>query len=201
MENKRSKRRIWNYVIWAILFGLILLPSSRIFIQQQLMKLGFFKPKLENVDKPASEHNSSQSTSESLGRVSFKDEAGKLYNVDELKGKVLFINFWATWCPPCKAEMPSIETLYNKFKGNDKVQFLLVEIENDIEGANKFLQQQKLNLPIVYPNSSIPNEWLSGAIPTTVILDKNGELAGREQGMRDYSAKSIEDFIQNLINQ
>uniref|UniRef100_UPI003D36A8ED TlpA family protein disulfide reductase n=1 Tax=Klebsiella pneumoniae TaxID=573 RepID=UPI003D36A8ED len=65
------------------------------------MKLGFFKPKLENIDKPASEQNSSQLTSESLGRVSFKDEAGKLYNVDELKGKVLFINFWATWCPPC----------------------------------------------------------------------------------------------------
>lgn len=201
MENKRSKRRIWSYVVWAILFGLILLPSSRIFIQQQLMKLGFFKPKLENVEQPTPEPRTNEQIAQTIPTVSFKNETGKLYNVDKLKGKVLFINFWATWCPPCKAEMPSIQTLYNKFKENDKVEFLLVEIENDLEGANKFLKQENLVLPVVYPNSSIPEEWLSGAIPTTVILNKAGELVSREQGMRDYSAKSVEDFIQNLIDQ
>lgn len=199
MENKSSKKRIWNFVIWGILIAIIVLPQSRIFIQQQLMKVGFFKPKLETVaeSNPTTNENKASITAS----VSFKDESGKIYNLDELKGKVLFINFWATWCPPCKAEMPSIQVLYDKFKGNDKVEFLLVEIENDIEGANKFLKQENLTLPIVYPNSSIPESWLSGAIPTTVILNKNGELAGREQGMRDYSAKAVEDFIQKLINQ
>jgi thiol-disulfide isomerase/thioredoxin len=201
MENKKSKKRILSYIIWAVLFGLILLPSSRIFLQQQLMKLGFFKPKLEQVEQTSSVSNQVNAPAPVSPAVSFKDEAGKLYNVDELKGKVLFINFWATWCPPCKAEMPSIQILHDKFKDNEQVKFLLVEIESDIEGANKFLREENLTLPIVYPNSSIPDEWLSGAIPTTVFLDKNGALVGREQGMRDYSAKSVEDFIQNLINQ
>ncbi|WP_159638653.1 TlpA family protein disulfide reductase [Sphingobacterium composti Ten et al. 2007 non Yoo et al. 2007] len=200
MENKKSKKRIWTYVIWAVLFGLILLPSSRIFLQQQLMKLGLFKPKLEKVQEPETVSNSENAPSAISSAISFVNEEGKIFNVDSLKGKVLFINFWATWCPPCKAEMPSIQKLYDKFKGNDKVEFLLVEIENDIEGANKFLKQENLTLPIVYPNSRIPEEWLSGAIPTTVFLDKNGVLVSREQGMRDYSAKSVEDFIQNLIN-
>lgn len=199
MENKSSKKRIWNFVIWGILIAIIVLPQSRIFIQQQLMKVGFFKPKLETVAEPNPTTNENKASM--TASVSFKDESGKIYNLDELKGKVLFINFWATWCSPCKAEMPSIQVLYDKFKGNDKVEFLLVEIENDIEGANKFFKQENLTLPIVYPNSSIPESWLSGAIPTTVILNKNGELAGREQGMRDYSAKAVEDFIQKLINQ
>ncbi|MCA5003623.1 TlpA family protein disulfide reductase [Sphingobacterium bovistauri] len=197
MDTKVRKKRIWSYIVWAILFAIILLPSSRMFLQQQLMKLGFFKPKLEKV----SEQKTSSEPNLVNNSVSFTNEAGDIYNLDELKGKVLFINFWATWCPPCKAEMPSIQVLYDKFKVNDKVVFLLVEIDNDIEGANKFLKQENLTLPIVYPNSNIPQEWLSGAIPTTVFLDKEGKLVGREEGMRDYSAKSVEDFIQNLINQ
>ncbi len=201
MENKSSKKRKWNYVLWGILIVVVLMPQSRMFIQKQLMKVGFFQPKLEKVDQPSPEKTAITTETPNKATVSFKDESGQVCNVDELKGKVLFINFWATWCPPCKAEMPSIQKLYDKFKGNDKVKFLLVEIEEDITGANKFLKQEKLNLPIVYPNSNIPETWLSGAIPTTVILDKNGEMVGREQGMRDYSAKSVEDFIQNLINQ
>ena len=199
MKNKEVKARIWNYVLWGVLLAVFLIPQSRIFLQQQLMKLGFFKPKLETVQEPAPSESTTVETV--TPAASFKDEAGNIYNVPQLKGKVLFINFWATWCPPCKAEMPSIQILYDKFKDNDQVQFFLVEIENDIPGANKFLKQEDLTLPIVYPNSPIPQQWLSGAIPTTVILNKKGELVGREEGMRDYSAKTVEDFIQNLINQ
>jgi len=199
MKNKEGKSRIWNYVLWGVLLAVFLIPQSRIFLQQQLMKLGFFKPKLETVQEPAPSESTTVETV--TPAASFKDEAGNIYNVPQLKGKVLFINFWATWCPPCKAEMPSIQVLYDKFKDNDQVQFFLVEIENDIPGANKFLKQEDLTLPIVYPNSPIPQQWLSGAIPTTVILNKKGELVGREEGMRDYSAKTVEDFIQNLINQ
>lgn len=199
MEKKGNKKRVLNYVLWAALLAIVLIPQSRIFIQQQLMKIGFFKPKLETVQQEPDQVG--QQTPLVSNAVSFKDESGKVYNINELKGKVVFINFWATWCPPCKAEMPSIQVLLDKFKGNDNIEFLLVEIENDIEGANKFLKQEGLNLPIVYPNSSIPQEWLSGAIPTTVILDKKGNMVAQEKGMRDYSAKSIEDFIQNLTNQ
>lgn len=194
-----SSKRIWNIIIWALVLTLLFVPQTRVFIQQQFMKLGFFKPKLESVAVDDSVQNTTTPALKSA--VSFKDEQGKIYNVEELKGKVVFVNFWATWCPPCKAEMPSIQKLYDKFKNNENVVFLLVEIENNLDGANQFLAQEHLSLPIAYPNSNIPEEWLSGAIPTTVILNKKGELVSKEEGMRDYSAQSVTDYIQNLINQ
>lgn len=200
MENKSNyKKRIWNIAIWGILIAIFLIPESRIFLQQQLMKLGFFKPKLETVQEYQAESITAPNVISPS--ASFKDENGQVFDVEQLKGKVLFINFWATWCPPCKAEMPSIQKLYDQFKDKDDVVFLLVELDDNVKGANDFLKQEKLTLPIVYPNSPIPQEWLSGAIPTTVILDKNGKMVGREEGMRDYSAKTVVDFIQNLINQ
>ncbi len=138
---------------------------------------------------------------EAIVSASFKDEQGTAVNTQDLKGKVVFMNFWATWCPPCRKEMPSIQTLYNKFKDNEDIIFLIVEIENDSEGTKRFLADGNLTLPIFYPQGDIPKEWLGGAIPTTVILDKSGKIAAKQEGMYDFAAKSVEDFIQNLISQ
>lgn len=204
MADKKKVKNIVSWVIFVLAMGLILWSPSRIFIQQQLMKIGFFKPKLEKpVEEIASKDTIADNNTASavLDKASFVSADNKAYDTEQLKGKVLFINFWATWCPPCRAEMPSIQTLYDKFKGNDKIEFLIVEIEGDVEGTDKFLKEQKLQLPIVYPNGEIPSNWLGGSIPTTVILDKNGKIAAKEEGMYDYSTKEVEEFVRNLINQ
>jgi len=130
----------------------------------------------------------------------FSDDAGQPVDILDLKGKVVFLNFWATWCPPCKAEMPSIQKLVEKFKGNDKVVFMLVEIEHEKDKAHAFLKDNKLKLPIYYPESEIPSEWLGQSIPTTVILDKDGRIAARHEGMADYDRKEVFEFITDLIN-
>lgn len=204
MADKKKIKNIISWVVFVILMGLVLWSPSRIFIQQQLMKIGFFKPKLE---KPVEENEGKDidATTEvepiAVDKASFKSADNKVYDTEQLKGKVLFINFWATWCPPCRAEMPSIQKLYDKFKGDENIEFLIVEIEGDIAGTNTFLEQQKLKLPIVYPNGEIPANWLGGSIPTTVILDKSGKIAAKEEGMYDYSTKEVEEFVRNLINQ
>lgn len=204
MADKKKVKNIISWVVFIVLMGLVLWSPSRIFIQQQLMKIGFFKPKLE---KPLEESISKETNGAAeeqdvvVDKASFINADNKVYDTEQLKGKVLFINFWATWCPPCRAEMPSIQKLYDKFKGDESIEFLIVEIEGDIEGTNKFLAQQKLQLPIVYPNGEIPANWLGGSIPTTVILDKNGKIAAKEEGMYDYSTKEVEEFVRNLINQ
>lgn len=131
----------------------------------------------------------------------FRYEDGTSVHTQDLEGKVVFINFWATWCPPCRKEMPSIQILHDKFKDNKDLVFLIVEIETDIEGTKKFLAEQNLSLPIVYPDGEIPSAWLGGAIPTTVILDKKGQTAAKQEGMYDFSTQAVEDFIQNLINE
>jgi len=195
-----SKKNYWRYILYALVIGVFLWPTSRIFIQRQLMKIGFFQPKLENTKETEHVTSSESTTSTSRDRASFVTESGQSINTEDLIGKVVFINFWATWCGPCIAEMPSIQVLYDKFKDNPEVVFLIVEIESNQEGAKEFITKQKLNLPIVFPNSNIPQNWLENSIPTTVILDKNGDLVERKQGMYDYSGKGVQDYIQSLID-
>lgn len=194
-----TKKKYIRYAIYAILLGLMIWPTSRVFFQQQLMKIGFFQPKFE---EPVTEEASVEESTNVAGedKASFVNENGDIINTADLKGKVVFINFWATWCGPCVAEMPSIEVLYNKFKSNPDVVFLIVEIESNQDGVKEFLAKHKLDLPIVYPNGNIPSTWLENAIPTTVILDKDGQLAERKQGMYDYSGQGVQDFIQSLLN-
>lgn len=196
---KNTKISIVILIIVAILSVVLLWTNNCPFIKQGLTQLGFFKPNVEtSVEKTYPKVQKEQMLE--YESASFIDSNNKSINTADLKGKVVFINFWATWCPPCRAEMPSIEKLYKKFENNDQIVFLIVEIENDVDGTTKFLSEQKLSLPISYPNSEIPSAWLGGSIPTTIIFDKTGKIAARKEGMYDYSTKEIEEFIANLIN-
>ncbi|NGM63818.1 TlpA family protein disulfide reductase [Sphingobacterium sp. SGR-19] len=197
-----DKKKIWKIVsnvIFAGLIVLLILPSGRAWVQQGLMKIGLFKPKLEVPPTQTSEVEVAPSSN--YAGIAFSDDKGEVVNIPDLKGKVVFLNFWATWCPPCKAEMPSIQVLKDKFKGNDQVAFLIVEIEGEKEKARDFMRQGDMDLPVYYPESQIPSEWLGGAIPTTVILDKTGKIAAQHEGMADYSRAEVSDFITELIHQ
>lgn len=195
--NPKTKKIIGN-VVFVLFIGLLIWPTSRSYFQQMLMKIGLFKPTLE-APKEVAEPIDAVAKPVS-NTVSFVNPLGDTIQVADLKGKVVFINFWATWCGPCRAEMPSINVLYDKFKDNPNIVFLIVEIEGDKEKAAAFVKNEKLTLPISYPNSDIPKEWLSESIPSTVILDKNGNLATRHEGMADYSTPDVATFIQDLIN-
>lgn len=194
-----NKKKVWKIVgniIFAGLIILLLLPSGRVWVQQGLMKIGLFKPKLETSETTTVEDENAP-VSDYVG-VAFSDDNGHVVSIQDLKGKVVFLNFWATWCPPCKAEMPSIQVLKDKFKNNDQVAFLIVEIEGEKEKARNFMQQGDMDLPVYYPEGQIPSEWLGGAIPTTVILDKTGKIAARHEGMADYSRAEVSDFMLEL---
>lgn len=197
---KNKKIGLVFFIIVAIAGVVLLLPNNA-FIKQGLTRLGFFKQTVENNAEKTVPVAKDESLSEDIpASASFIDSNNKSVTTEDLRGKVVFINFWATWCPPCRAEMPSIEKLYKKFRNNEQVVFLIVEIDNDVDGTKKFISEQNLSLPISYPNSEIPSTWLGGSIPTTVILDKTGKIAARKEGMYDYSTKEMEEFIANLIN-
>lgn len=196
MEDKKWGRWIGNTIFFGLVI-MLLIPTTRTWMQQGLMKLGLFKPSLE---APVVEGKEGEGELKIGEDVVFLNDNEQRVPLADLKGKVVFINFWATWCPPCKAEMPSIQVLKDKFKGNDSVEFMLVEIDGEKEKANTFMKKGKMDLPIYYPDSSIPREWLGGSIPTTVILDKEGNTVAHHAGMADYSKKEVFDFITELIN-
>jgi len=130
--------------------------------------------------------------------VNFKDENGKTVSLNSLKGKVLFINFWATWCPPCIAEMPSIAKLRSEFRNNDKIMFLMVDVDNNRAKSEKFMKKRKFDLPVYTPAGPVPPSYLGGAIPTTLVLNKNGNVVFKHEGMSDFSDGEFKSFLTKL---
>ena len=131
--------------------------------------------------------------------VSFTDEAGKVVSLASLQGKVVFINFWATWCPPCVQEMPSINKLKQSFQGNDKIVFLMVDVDGKMEQAREFMEKNKYDLPVYIPSGRIPGEYLGNSIPTTVILNKSGVTMAHLEGGRDYTSPEIIKVLNELV--
>ncbi|HXI00108.1 MAG TPA: TlpA disulfide reductase family protein [Sphingobacteriaceae bacterium] len=179
-----------------MVFALTMLfsPDAKAMVLQGLMKVGLFQPVI-NEEKPRTPINSLTSG------IQFKDGTGKIINLSELKGKVVFINFWATWCAPCIAEMPSIEKLYQSMKDNKNVVFLMVDVDDDYLKSKKFMDRKKFTLPVFTPGSAIPESLMDGAIPTTIIFDKKGNLVFRHEGASDYSDKKVVDYLNTLSNE
>lgn len=193
---KRIKK---SHIVNTLLIGLVLLllfsPDANALVRQLLMKTGLFRPSLE---APAGEVSSVDGAAPHASLV-FVDGEGNHLDMAALEGKVVFINFWATWCPPCIAEMPSIDKLYQRFKEHEQVAFLIVDVDNKIEESKAFMKDKKLSLPVHVARGKIPSAWLGRSIPTTVILDKKGEMVARHEGMADYGTQQVFDFIDNLI--
>lgn len=136
---------------------------------------------------------------DSSAGVAFKDEDGNVVSLSSLKGKVVFINFWATWCPPCIYEMPSINDLKKSFSDRDDMVFLMVDVDNKIDQSVAFMRDNQYDLPVYVPASMIPSDFLAGAIPTTVILDKEGEMVARLEGGRDYTDPDLVQALNELV--
>lgn len=188
------KRNYSTIIIGALAIILLFVPEAKAMMQQGLMKIGLFQPKIE---KSESEPKTT-SKPEADYKFEMIDADGKITKIEDLKGKVVFLNFWATWCGPCVAEMPTIQKLYDKFKDDKDVVILTVEVENKQDKAKNFMKNKNLTLPVVFPNTSIPKEFFDYALPTTIILDKKGNIAHTTLGMADYSGQEIVDFMNEL---
>lgn len=131
--------------------------------------------------------------------VVFKDVSGRTIDISKQKGKVLFINFWATWCPPCIQEMPSINKLKNQLNGKD-ILFLMVDVDDNHKKSSRFMENKKYNLPVYTSVSPVPPELFSGSLPTTIVIDKDGKLVGRHRGAADYMHPEVVKFFKELTS-
>lgn len=128
----------------------------------------------------------------------FIDGNGKKVSLKELKGKVVFVNLWATWCGPCIEEMPTINNLKNKFSGNDNIVFVLLDVEGNMSKSKKFMKGKNYDLPVYIAGEKIPAEYFQGAIPTTLIFNKNGDLEANIRGGKDFSQPEVYEFLKKL---
>ena len=117
---------------------------------------------------------------------------GSQLKLDDHRGKVIVINFWATWCGPCLTEMPLFEKTITKYKNDKNVIFLAITTDEDRELVAPFLKQYKLNLPVAYAEY-LNDLFAVSSIPTTIILDSKGEISFRQAGFNPR-----EDFVESL---
>ncbi|UCD60773.1 MAG: TlpA family protein disulfide reductase [Flavobacteriaceae bacterium] len=121
---------------------------------------------------------------------------GKLVNLQDYKGDVIFINFWATWCPPCVAEMPDLQLLYDAY--GERVTFLFIARDKEKEVSN-FLIKKNYNLPVYFESGFTPKTLYTAALPTTFIIDKEGSIVVAESGSADWNAESVHELLDGLL--
>ncbi len=117
----------------------------------------------------------------------------------QLKGKVVVVNFWATWCGPCKEEMPAFERLRQQL---DPERFVLLTITTDLqrEGIKHFLTNLHVQLPVLFDeDQDVSHAYLVRALPTTVFIDQQGTLIGRAVGPREWDAPTAVRALQSLM--
>jgi thiol-disulfide isomerase/thioredoxin len=134
------------------------------------------------------------SATTSLPSFSVLDVNGNIVNLQNLKGKKVFVNLWASWCPPCKREMPSIEKLYQSVDSN-KVKFVLVSFDDQFEKAKDYVSSKRLKLPIYYPAENPPVLFNVQGIPATFIFNESGELIKRIDGSENYDTKEFKTLL------
>jgi thiol-disulfide isomerase/thioredoxin len=130
-----------------------------------------------------------------LPAFTLQDINGNTINLQNFKGKKVFVNLWATWCSPCRREMPSIEQLAQTID-TSKVAFVLISLDNTFERAIKYKQMQKLNLPIYYPGENLPPLFNVRGIPATFIFNEKGQLTHRVDGSEDYNNAKYRKMLQ-----
>jgi peroxiredoxin len=119
--------------------------------------------------------------------------------LSDFKGKVVLINFWATWCGPCREEMPSLERLYRHFK-YEKFALLAVDVMEPPEKVKKFARRYNLSFPILLDRrGEISAKYAANAIPTTFIIDKEGKVVGKAIGPRKWDGDHAKDLIRELL--
>ncbi|SDC67696.1 TlpA family protein disulfide reductase [Niabella drilacis] len=188
-----SKKTIQNLVtagLLAFALALFVFPEFKAVIIRGLMKAGFFQPRVTAIKATPPEA--------ATASIQFITESGAIHTPGSLKGKVVFINFWATWCPPCIAEMPAISELYTAFKHNPNIIFLLVDADQDLAKATAFIKKKELSLPVSSFRGTVPSSWYSGTLPTTLVLDKTGNPVYQHEGTADFSNKKFRAFLEGL---
>jgi thiol-disulfide isomerase/thioredoxin len=129
-----------------------------------------------------------------------EDMDGESYKLHDYRGKVVLVNFWATWCPPCRKEMPALEALYKKLGGDS---FAVLAVNQWEDPDHVFAYTGELNVfptfPILFdPESKVSADYGVKGLPTSFLIDKKGRLAYRAVGGRDFDHPEVEKLIRSL---
>lgn len=159
-------------------------------IQRAVLWTGLLNPTVEQVTETAA-----TALPETAYQLALAKPNGEQIQLKEFKNNVLFINIWASWCPPCVAEMPTIETLYNQVSDNKNITFLLISLDQKQKKAANFMSNHNFPMPFYFPVNGLPAAFRSPAIPTTYVISRNGKIIYKKKGIANYSSNSFKEWL------
>jgi peroxiredoxin len=178
-------------IFWSLSIATMLISLNLIIIEEQALGNTHFMESLFLVrfDEKVKAQN-----------FALKDQNGNEVHLEDYRGKVIFLNFWTTWCPACLVEMPSMEKLYSEFKNKDFI-ILAVDMQEDSETVMKFKAKFKLSFPILLDEEGVVASYYGvKAIPVTYLIDRTGYLYAAALGARDWASEDAFLLIKHLLD-
>ena len=122
---------------------------------------------------------------------------GEHINFEIFKGKTVFFNIWATWCPPCIAEMPDIHELYKDVASEDVV-FVMLSTDEDTDKVKRFIERKDFKFPVYRMVEQLPGVFWTQSIPTTFVISPEGKIVFKKMGISNYNTKEFKEYLLNL---
>ena len=191
---KKIKQEILSWVLPLAILGLIYITGLHKHmaagLQRVVVAAGIIRPKtnLALDDKSQIDYN-----------FRLKSVNGNDIHFEDLKGKVVFMNFWATWCPPCLAEMPDIHDLYESLD-TEQVEFVMISRDKEFGRAKKYVENKGYTFPIYQQIDRLPGVFSMNGIPTTFVISKNGKIALKKTGIATYNTTEFKEYLRALAD-
>lgn len=176
-------------LVLLVLVALLFIPQTGTPIKVFFNRLLAFSP-----SKISSEDQVSI-TDYSWRLVDLKGNATQFHSAE---GKVALVNVWATWCPPCLAEMPSMQALYDKY--DTKVAFYFVSLEAP-ETLLRFMKKKGYSFPVYTTQAAFPQALETSSLPTTYLISKSGKIIMKKKGAADWDSESVHKTIDALLEE
>ena len=191
-KKRVSRRDIIELSVIVAIFLVIYITGSQaeVFgrVQQVVLNTGIINASIpESKDAADADYNFRLVNSE-----------GIKIDVRDLKGKTIFINIWATWCPPCVAEMPNINSLYNKIENKDDIVFLMISHDDEMRTARSWVKRKGFDFPIYQLASPLPDVFETGVVPSTFVVSPEGKIVMSKTGMANYDTKRFKKYLLKL---
>jgi len=187
IKKMKYLKKHWSSILFGFFIILMIIPETRIPVQVFLQRTISLSP---------SEIKKENRTVLKEYDWKLSDLHSNSVNLSVSKDKVILINFWATWCSPCIAEIPAFQDLYNFYK--DKVDFYFITNDKS-EKIKLFLNNKGYDIPVFRPLEKSPNVLTSKSLPTTFLISKKGEIIIKKVGVASWNSDKVHQIIKGLL--
>ncbi len=182
-------KKYYSQIVLSVIFLLFVtgnLTGVSTLAQSAMLKTGIMNAHANEIDEPQDFDYD----------FSITDVEGKVVSLEQYKGKVIFLNLWATWCGPCRVEMPTIQSLYNETE-HDEIVFIMLSLDkaSDREKVISYIKKKEFTFPVFTQAGYLPPLLNVPSIPTTFLISKKGKVISKDVGTTNFNTKKFKKFL------